>query len=155
MLAKQLQACREEAAWLRESSSAGLGNLCQSRHRLAVDLCRVRLWFKWLQVNRIHEPAHTWKGLEACTYGTYGCLHGLKYGQLKQHNFGEQSRPNLVPEQAFVYLVWAQIQLVWCTAFPLHVVTCMNYLCQRLSRQFQFGGISCRHLCVICLGKQK
>ena len=89
-------------------------------------------------MNKIHGPAHTWEGLEACTYGPSG-LHGLQYGQLKLHNFGEQTRPNPVPEQAgssrITFTLYGhRFQVVWCTVFPLHVITCMQYVRQGLSR---------------------
>ena len=85
----------------------------------------------------IHGTSHTWEGLEACIHGSSG-LHGLKYGQLKPCNCGEQTRPNPMPERAessqISFTMYGhRLQVVWCTAFPLHVVACMQYVWQGLS----------------------
>ena len=100
---------------------------------------------------KIRGPSHTCEGLEACTYDPSGILglkygqldpngiHGLKHGQLKPHNCGEQTRPNPVPERGessrITFTLYGhRVQVVWCTTFPLHVVTCMQYVRQGLSR---------------------
>ena len=82
-----------------------------------------------------HGPSHTCEGLEACTYGPNG-VHGLENGQLKPHNCGEQNRQNPVPERGesswITFTLYGHV--VWWTAFPLHVVTCTQYVPQGLSR---------------------
>jgi hypothetical protein len=86
----------------------------------------------------MHGPSHTCEGLEACTCGPSG-IHRLKYAQLKPHNCGEQTRPNPMPERGessrITFTLYGhRVQVVWCTAFPLHVVTYMQYVRQGLSR---------------------
>ena len=112
-------------------------------------LCRVRLRFKWLQDEQhIYGPAHTWEGLQACTYGLSG-LHGLQYKQLKPHNSGEQIRPKPVPEQAgssriTFTLYGLRFQLVWCTVFPWYVAEiCLSRLEMLFALGAQFGEIDC------------
>ena len=56
------------------------------------------------KMNTIHEPAHDWEGLEACTYGP-SSLHGLKFQQLNHQKSNEQTRPNLASKEASVNLV--------------------------------------------------
>ena len=87
---------------------------------------------------KIHGLSHTWEGIETCTYGPSG-NHGLKYRQLKPHTCDEQTRPSPVPErgessQITFTLYGHRVHVVWCTAFPMHVAPCMQYVPQGLSK---------------------
>ena len=95
---------------------------------------------------KIHGPSHLWEGLEACTYDP-SCLHGLNYGQLSHRillNKPNQTLCQHEPNQAWITftLYGHRLELVWCTAFPVHVVNahaiCLSRLEQRCCLVYDF-----------------